>query len=104
MKKILETICRTFKQSPDADLFLASTIAVAYFTDSVILAYFPLATAVKQYIWGHMAYLQTREYIQRYLDEGEKVNEKAIKRVFEPCHYFGCRYALREFKRKNSLI
>ncbi len=102
MGKKLEAIIRTFKQSPDANILLASAIAICYFTDLSILALFPGAFALKQYLWRHGSYYQTKKYIQRYVDTGEEVNEEAIKRVFDnvPCSYFGSRYALKEYRKK----
>ena len=101
MGKKFESILRTFKQSPDANISLASAIAISYFTDLDLLAILPGAFALKQYYWGPKSYRKTKEYIQRYLERGEEVNEEAIKKVFEPCDYFGSRYAFREFKRNK---
>ncbi|MBI5391133.1 hypothetical protein HZB02_06615 [Candidatus Woesearchaeota archaeon] len=96
MSRTLDLIVRTCKQSPDATIFLASSV-IAYAADYDAVAGFTAAMALKQYVWGYKSYMQTRKYIKRYLERGQEVNETAIKRVFTLCDYCGSRYALREY-------
>jgi hypothetical protein len=73
----IKAILRTFEQSPDADILLASSIALGY--------------------------SETNEYIQRDLEKYGEINEKAIRKVVkDPCSYFGSKYALREFRRNRD--
>ena len=98
----IRDVLRTFEQSPDADMLLASGIALGYFVDPFIGTVVG-AAAAKQYIWGHWGYSRAIGYIERDMEKYGKVNEKAIKRAIRaPCEYFGSRYALREFRRNRD--
>ena len=100
MNKTLEVICRTFKQSTDANILLGAGLATTLFTDYDGWAVCFYILAAKQYLWGHLSRSSTKEFIKKSLENDREISRSAVMRYFGPgiCCYSGAFHTLKEYE------
>ena len=65
IKKTGHAAHQSIKQSPDADLLLASAIGTAFITSNLPLTLLLGAASIKQYLWGWLAYTRIQNAINK---------------------------------------